>query len=43
MENLRAGVLDPRPLISHRLALEEAAAGYELFDARRATKVLLLP
>jgi len=43
MENLRTGVLDPRPLISHRLALEEAAAGYELFDARRATKVLLLP
>jgi len=25
------------------LPLEEAALGYELFDSRRATKVLLLP
>jgi threonine dehydrogenase-like Zn-dependent dehydrogenase len=43
MEALRSGVLDPMPLVSHRLPLAEAAAGYELFDGRRATKVLLLP
>ena len=37
------GTLDPEPLVSHRLPLEEAPAGYELFHARRATKVLLYP
>jgi threonine dehydrogenase-like Zn-dependent dehydrogenase len=31
------------PIISHTLALEEAPAGYELFDRREATKVLLKP
>jgi threonine dehydrogenase-like Zn-dependent dehydrogenase len=43
MAELAAGRLDPSPLVSHRLPLEEAPAGYELFDARAATKVLLLP
>jgi threonine dehydrogenase-like Zn-dependent dehydrogenase len=38
-----AGRLDPRPVVSHRLSLEEAPLGYELFATRRATKVLLLP
>ncbi|MEA2555786.1 MAG: hypothetical protein QOI60_1117 [Actinomycetota bacterium] len=37
------GRIDPSPLISHRLPLEEAAAGYELFDRREATKVVLRP
>jgi threonine dehydrogenase-like Zn-dependent dehydrogenase len=39
----RDGSIDPLPLVSHRLPLEEAARGYELFDSRRATKVLLRP
>jgi 2-desacetyl-2-hydroxyethyl bacteriochlorophyllide A dehydrogenase len=43
LEMVRDGTLDPDPLVSHRLALEEAPLGYELFDARRATKVLLRP
>ncbi len=43
MAALVAGRMDPAPLISHRLPLEEAARGYELFDSRAATKVLLLP
>ncbi|HYX79016.1 MAG TPA: alcohol dehydrogenase, partial [Actinomycetota bacterium] len=37
------GRIDPVPIISHRLPLEEAPLGYELFDSRRATKVLLRP
>jgi alcohol dehydrogenase len=40
---LGAGDLDPRPVISHRLPLAEAAEAYRLFDAREATKVLLTP
>jgi threonine dehydrogenase-like Zn-dependent dehydrogenase len=43
MAELAAGRLDPTPLVSHRLPLEEAAQGYELFDRREATKVLLVP
>jgi threonine dehydrogenase-like Zn-dependent dehydrogenase len=43
MEAVRSGAIDPSPLVSHRLALDEAALGYELFDSHRATKVLLRP
>jgi threonine dehydrogenase-like Zn-dependent dehydrogenase len=42
-DELVAGRLDPLPLVSHRLSLEEAPHGYELFDRREATKVLLTP
>jgi len=43
MAEVEAGRIDPRPIISHRMPLQEAARGYELFDAHDATKVLLLP
>jgi threonine dehydrogenase-like Zn-dependent dehydrogenase len=43
MDELAAGRLDPMPLVSHRLPLEDAPRGYELFDRREATKVLLIP
>lgn len=43
MAEVEAGRLDPLPIVSHRLPLEEAPHGYELFDAKRATKVLLEP
>jgi threonine dehydrogenase-like Zn-dependent dehydrogenase len=37
------GRVDPLPLVSHRLSLEDAPKGYELFDRREASKVLLRP
>ena len=40
---LERGEVDPTPLISHRLPLEDAAKGYALFDRREATKVVLEP
>ena len=43
MAEVQAGRLDPLPIVSHRLPLDEAAHGYELFDTRQATKVLLEP
>ncbi len=43
MAEVRRRAIDPLPLVSHRLSLEEAPKGYELFDERRATKVLLAP
>jgi threonine dehydrogenase-like Zn-dependent dehydrogenase len=43
MTELAAGRLDPLPIVSHRLPLEDAAEGYRLFDRRRASKVVLSP
>jgi threonine dehydrogenase-like Zn-dependent dehydrogenase len=43
MTLLAEGRVDPLPVVSHRLPLEEAPTGYELFDRREASKVLLRP
>jgi threonine dehydrogenase-like Zn-dependent dehydrogenase len=43
LDEALAGRLDPAPLISHRLPLEDAVRGYELFERREATKVVLIP
>lgn len=43
LEAVMDGSIDPAPIISHRLTLDEAVAGYEMFAAREATKVLLAP
>ncbi|HEX2267151.1 MAG TPA: alcohol dehydrogenase catalytic domain-containing protein [Actinomycetota bacterium] len=43
MEAVRDGRIDPLPIISHTLPLNEAPKGYELFAAREATKVVLKP
>jgi threonine dehydrogenase-like Zn-dependent dehydrogenase len=40
---LEAGRLDPTTIISHRLPLHKAIEGYQLFDTRQATKIVLLP
>jgi 2-desacetyl-2-hydroxyethyl bacteriochlorophyllide A dehydrogenase len=43
MTEVAAGRIDPLPLVSHRLPLDEASHGYDLFDRREATKVVLVP
>ncbi len=43
MQAVADGKIDPLPIISHTLPLAEAPKGYELFDRREATKVLLKP
>ncbi len=43
MAEVVAGRIDPVPVISHRLTLDDAPRGYELFANREATKVVLLP
>ncbi len=43
LEWLQTGRIDPTAVISHRLPLAEAAAGYELFDRGEASKVVLVP
>jgi threonine dehydrogenase-like Zn-dependent dehydrogenase len=43
MRAVAEGTIDPLPIISHRLPLVDAPKGYELFDRREATKVILTP
>jgi threonine dehydrogenase-like Zn-dependent dehydrogenase len=43
MAALERGEVDPTPLISHRMSLEDAPEGYAIFDRREATKVVLRP
>ncbi|MDQ4095895.1 MAG: alcohol dehydrogenase catalytic domain-containing protein [Actinomycetota bacterium] len=40
---VEAGAIDPTVLITHRLPLEQAEEGYELFASREAMKVVLTP
>jgi 2-desacetyl-2-hydroxyethyl bacteriochlorophyllide A dehydrogenase len=43
LELLRSKELDPTPLVTHRMALDEAAEAYALYDRRDAIKVVLEP
>ncbi len=43
LEMLAAGVVDPAPLVSHRMRLDDAAEAYALYDRREALKILLVP
>jgi len=43
MRAVEEGAIDPLPIISHTLPLAEAPKGYELFERREATKVVLKP
>jgi threonine dehydrogenase-like Zn-dependent dehydrogenase len=40
---IEAGRLDPAPLVTHRMKLDEAAEAYRLYDNREALKIVLTP
>ncbi len=40
---LAAGVLDPTPLVTHRMTLEQAPEAYAAYDRREALKIVLTP
>jgi 2-desacetyl-2-hydroxyethyl bacteriochlorophyllide A dehydrogenase len=40
---LSAGVLDPAPLVTHHMRLEEAPEAYAMYDRREALKIVLRP
>jgi len=40
---LEAGRLDPAPLVTHHMKLDQAAEAYELYDHREALKIVLTP
>jgi alcohol dehydrogenase len=40
---MSAGVLDPGPLVTHHMTLDEAPEAYALYDRREALKIVLRP
>jgi 2-desacetyl-2-hydroxyethyl bacteriochlorophyllide A dehydrogenase len=38
-----AGLLDPAPLVTHHMSLDEAPAAYAMYDRREALKIVLTP
>ncbi len=43
LERLASGELDPGPLVTHRMPLDEAPEAYAIYDRREALKILLEP
>jgi 2-desacetyl-2-hydroxyethyl bacteriochlorophyllide A dehydrogenase len=40
---MAAGVLDPSPLVTHHMSLDQAPEAYALYDRREALKIVLTP
>jgi threonine dehydrogenase-like Zn-dependent dehydrogenase len=40
---MAAGLLDPTPLVTHHMPLEQAPEAYAMYDRREALKILLTP
>jgi 2-desacetyl-2-hydroxyethyl bacteriochlorophyllide A dehydrogenase len=40
---MEAGKLDPSPLVTHHMPLDQAADAYEIYDGREALKIVLTP
>ena len=43
LEKLSSGELDPGPLVTHRMPLDDAPEAYALYDRREALKIVLTP
>jgi 2-desacetyl-2-hydroxyethyl bacteriochlorophyllide A dehydrogenase len=43
LDALAAGTLDPTPLVTHHMSLDEAADAYDIYDRREALKIVLRP
>ncbi len=43
LEAIAAGRLDPAPLVTHHMALDDAPEAYEIYDRREALKIVLSP
>ena len=39
----RLDLLDPSPLVTHHMPLEEAAEAYAVYDRREALKIVMRP
>lgn len=43
LERLKSGELDPTPLVTHHMKLDEAPEAYDVYDRREALKIVLTP
>jgi len=43
LERLASGALDPTPLVTHHMSLDDAADAYAVYDRREALKIVLTP
>jgi len=43
LELMASGRLDPAPLVTHHMSLEQAPEAYALYDRREALKIVLQP
>jgi len=43
LERLASGELDPTPLVTHHMKLDDASEAYEVYDRREALKIVLTP
>lgn len=43
LDKLQAGELDPSPLVTHHMKLEQASEAYEIYARREALKIVLRP
>ena len=43
LEALPTGKLDPSPLVTHHMKLDDASEAYALYDRREALKIVLTP
>ena len=43
LEQLSSGALDPSPLVTHHMKLDEAPEAYRVYDQREALKIVLSP
>jgi 2-desacetyl-2-hydroxyethyl bacteriochlorophyllide A dehydrogenase len=43
LDKLAAGDLDPTPLVTHHMSLDEAPEAYDVYDRREALKIVLTP
>jgi len=43
LAKLESGALDPSPLVTHHMSLDDAAEAYDIYDRREALKIVLTP
>ena len=43
LEALSSGKLDPAPLVTHHMSLDEAPEAYDIYDRHEALKIVLRP
>ena len=43
LEQLASGALDPTPLVTHHMSLDDAPEAYDVYDRREALKIVLTP